>query len=510
MKFIKISTGIFLATGLSLGLASCVNDETASGVSDGNAVLTVNITKEMTYEPGTRTALEEVNGDLDCVWTVNDKVLVTDVTGAKKGVLTIIGDGGESTAQFYGMLTGVNDGIQTLNFLYLGKSVENPASVSNPYVFSVAAQEGTIESLSNNDILSSTATVNVADGIGYTEDMGLTRMVSFAHFEVKLPDGYRYDGQDITISGLNVKNTGSLSLSNDMTSTDGNIVVNKKDFYLTLLPEENMCLEFTTHIGTLDFKGTLTLRDFVAGEFVRKSHGKGIEVYMEPYIPEQTEEWIDLGLPSGNLWASCNLGAEKETDPGYYVGWGDADATMTSANPGDYPIFSPWYKNGYTTYEKIDFFGDGGGYTVHISNIQGKINYDTAYKLTNKEGCMPHASDFTELFQNSSIEYVTVNGTKCILFTSDINGNHILVPLAGVMKGSELVNDEVLFAIWTDSAIYVENAEYSDWQWWDYDYATVFTNETDLYDLIVPEAMGYLAYSQKSHRSNIRPIKKTK
>ena len=32
---------------------------------------------------------------------------------------------------------------------------------------------------------------------------------------------------------------------------------------------------------------------------------------------------IDLGLPSGRLWADRNVGAEKETDYGLYFQWGD-------------------------------------------------------------------------------------------------------------------------------------------------------------------------------------------
>ena len=36
-------------------------------------------------------------------------------------------------------------------------------------------------------------------------------------------------------------------------------------------------------------------------------------------------EYVDLGLPSGLKWAKCNVGAEKETDYGYYFQWGDIE-----------------------------------------------------------------------------------------------------------------------------------------------------------------------------------------
>ena len=34
-------------------------------------------------------------------------------------------------------------------------------------------------------------------------------------------------------------------------------------------------------------------------------------------------EYVDLGLPSGTLWATCNVGATKSTDYGQYFQWGD-------------------------------------------------------------------------------------------------------------------------------------------------------------------------------------------
>jgi len=34
-------------------------------------------------------------------------------------------------------------------------------------------------------------------------------------------------------------------------------------------------------------------------------------------------EYVDLGLPSGTLWAKYNVGAKIDTDPGLYFAWGD-------------------------------------------------------------------------------------------------------------------------------------------------------------------------------------------
>ena len=42
----------------------------------------------------------------------------------------------------------------------------------------------------------------------------------------------------------------------------------------------------------------------------------------EPDIPD-THEYVDLGLPSGTLWATCNVGAESPEEYGDYFAWGE-------------------------------------------------------------------------------------------------------------------------------------------------------------------------------------------
>lgn len=524
MNFAKISSASAAALILSIGMLSCTEEDVAPSVAGGNAVLTVNITREMPHEPGTRTVIEEVDGDLKCMWSANDKILVTDELGNKKGVLSIIGEEGHDTALFSGELTGINEGNNKLNFFYLGTDVENPANVSNPYVFRLNSSEPClnegndeisytypdypVNSLSSNDILYATRNINIVNGSGNIDRLTLSREVSFIHIELKFPDGYRYDNQPITISGTDIKNSASLNLaSGALDGTTGAITVYQKDFYITLIPSANVTPKFYVNIGSLTFEGELPSRQFEAGEFVRQAHGKGVPVNLKYIIPEQTEEWIDLGLPSGNLWRNRNLGAEKESDPGYYAGWGDPDATMTSGDNTDYPLFMPGYLEGYRTYANSDLFGTSLG-NSYIANIQGNINYDAAYKLTNGEGCMPAASDFTELYMNCSFEYVTVNGMSCLMFTSDINGNHIIVPLGGVMYEYDHYEYDQWFALWSDSSIYIEYAEYDEYsqQWYNYNCASVFTSNKDFYGIGASE---YLAYSAKCFRANIRPIKKT-
>ena len=42
----------------------------------------------------------------------------------------------------------------------------------------------------------------------------------------------------------------------------------------------------------------------------------------EPVTPDN-HEYVDLGLPSGTLWATCNIGAANPEDMGDYFAWGE-------------------------------------------------------------------------------------------------------------------------------------------------------------------------------------------
>ena len=42
----------------------------------------------------------------------------------------------------------------------------------------------------------------------------------------------------------------------------------------------------------------------------------------EPENPKE-HEWVDLGLPSGTLWATCNIGANRPEEYGDYFAWGE-------------------------------------------------------------------------------------------------------------------------------------------------------------------------------------------
>ena len=132
-------------------------------------------------------------------------------------------------------------------------------------------------------------------------------------------------------------------------------------------------------------------------------------------------------------WAKCNVGAKKETDYGYYFMWGSTTPNTSSectwAN-------SP-FNNGSSNYDETYFNSVKG--TVCPNGVLAK-EYDAASQIMGDDWRMPSQSDFNELLNDTTNEWVEdyngtgVSGRK---FTSKTNGNSIFIPAAGFRtKGS--------------------------------------------------------------------------
>ena len=135
-------------------------------------------------------------------------------------------------------------------------------------------------------------------------------------------------------------------------------------------------------------------------------------------------EYVDLGLPSGLKWAKCNVGAEKETDYGYYFQWGE-----TEPHDADTPYDWANYKDTLTKYNTFPLFGEQTDDKTSLDSED-----DAATQIMGGDWRMPTKDEIQELLENTENEWVEdYNGTKIngMKFTSKINGNSIFIPAAG-------------------------------------------------------------------------------
>ena len=137
--------------------------------------------------------------------------------------------------------------------------------------------------------------------------------------------------------------------------------------------------------------------------------------------------WVDLGLPSGTLWATMNVGATKPEEYGNYYAWGETKPKSTYkwdtykwAKPTDYMTKYCTDKNdGYNGY--TDFWIE-----LDPEDDAASVNWGADWQMPSKE----------QIEELTNIEFTTIKWTKRggvngSLITSKSNGNSIFLPAAG-------------------------------------------------------------------------------
>ena len=150
---------------------------------------------------------------------------------------------------------------------------------------------------------------------------------------------------------------------------------------------------------------------------------------------------VDLGLPSGLLWATCNVGAETPEDYGDYFAWGE------TSQKNYYFWDSYLYCNGsyftLTKYCNNSSYGNNG-FTDHLTALLPEDDAATANIGSNWR--IPTKQEWMELYYNTTPTGATKNGIFGTLFTAS-NGNSIFLPAAGY-RGRSSIGDVGIWGIY--------------------------------------------------------------
>ena len=144
-------------------------------------------------------------------------------------------------------------------------------------------------------------------------------------------------------------------------------------------------------------------------------------------------EWVDLGLPSGLLWANCNLGATSPEEYGNYYAWGETRPKEVYSWSA-YKYCTVDADGGLLTLTKYNFSAD---YGTPDSLFTLEAMDDAATAAFGSGARMPTSADWEELIRNTTVQWDTVNGIGGRTFTAD-NGNSIFLPAAGYHKDTSM------------------------------------------------------------------------
>lgn len=138
------------------------------------------------------------------------------------------------------------------------------------------------------------------------------------------------------------------------------------------------------------------------------------------------ELYVDLGLPSGTLWATMNVGATSPEDYGDYFAWGETTtkdvyswSTYKWCRGDDLGKLTKYSPKGDYDYDQVD------------DKTELDLADDAAYVNWGPQWRMPSEEQIQELHDNCTSEWTTRNGVNGCLVTSKRNGESLFFPAAG-------------------------------------------------------------------------------
>ena len=137
--------------------------------------------------------------------------------------------------------------------------------------------------------------------------------------------------------------------------------------------------------------------------------------------------WVDLGLPSGLLWAESNIGASSPEQYGTYYGWGETTTRSSGYYWDGYTLAYP--QNG--TYYLSKYHSGDELITLQPEDDIATITYGNGAHI-------PTMAEWQELFNHTTVTNETLNGVAGRRFTSTVNGKSFFAPYTGYMYYASL------------------------------------------------------------------------
>ena len=140
-------------------------------------------------------------------------------------------------------------------------------------------------------------------------------------------------------------------------------------------------------------------------------------------MKENGYEYVDLGLPSGTMWATCNVGATKPEDEGLLFQFGRVDGYAYNDNNNKF--ISNYQNEKVAGSEYIPVTTSG---KVYKANDILDLADDAVHVNMGSKWRMPTKNELEELVNNTTQEVETINGVKGMLFASNINKRQLFIP----------------------------------------------------------------------------------
>ena len=157
-------------------------------------------------------------------------------------------------------------------------------------------------------------------------------------------------------------------------------------------------------------------------------------------------DYVDLGLPSGTLWATMNVGASKASDAGLYFQWGDTQGyTKDQVGRGNGQKKFTWGDYKWSINGSASNFRK---YTTKGATLE--LEDDAAHVNMGGDWHMPTPDQIEELIDNTTTAWTTQDGVNGKLFTSNKDtSKSIFIPAAGAAEDGSLYYSRSYGYVWS-------------------------------------------------------------
>ena len=210
-------------------------------------------------------------------------------------------------------------------------------------------------------------------------------------------------------------------------------------------------------------------------------------------------QYVDLGLPSGLKWATCNVGAAKPEETGDYFAWGETETYYEVGHTlSNEPALKPGKQEGYywPSYKWSDNSGekffkyvlDSAYGTVDNKKVLDKED-DAAHAARGGKWRTPTPEEWEELTNNTFWEWTNENGITGYRIKSKINDKSFFLPAVGHRFKTQIY--------------YYTNKDYADYgNYWT---ASIVNTESGDSWMITPTNHG-LSQNWRYYGFPIRPV----
>lgn len=439
MKYISLFFSLCAATFL----ASCANDAAEDTQSNNDdAVQTVRfVVEDFVWDSPSdapashnlssryRTQAQKNSSGVSFIWSATDTVGIYSTRGSQMEFPIATGDG-EAYAEFDGGCWAMKNECTYMAYYPFNKYNLDRSNI--PFVYGTAKQVGNdnVDNLTQYDYIVSQH-VRPTDGKVTFQFRHLGALVKFV---LTVPEADSFSSFTLVATDAVFPTRLRLDLSSIMPKYT--VETKSRTFSMRL---SDISVEAG---GTVTLWALMPYADLSGNDLTAILYGNGGKMYTTTLTGKKMEsgkayqymatleaqtnyhEWVDLGLPSGKKWATCNVGAASPEKYGNFYAWGETEPDAS----GEYSWATYKYSNG--TYATLKKYNNNKSYGTVDNKTVLDPEDDAATVNWSYPWRTPTYEEFDELRTQCTWTWKTKNGAYGFQVTGP-NGNSIFSPAAG-------------------------------------------------------------------------------